>query len=167
MIRRWIARRIQRAAVRSGTEDLQRFVTALQGQSHEELAMLVATATVLRINFRSGGYLPDNAVGVGLPLNDEEFALVQFKFSRLVRSFQKEKMFADAAGASVWLHTLRAFAYPELRLLGRKMWKELERGFPFVLIMLDDIEEMKGIRLPEEARYSYEFIPPGLEPFDL
>ena len=167
MIRRWIAQRIQRAAVRSGTEDLERFVTSLRGQSDEELGMLVATATVLRINFRAAGYLPDNAIGVGMPLDEEEFSLVQLKYSRLVHSFQKEKMFADAAGGMVWLHTLRAFAYPELRLLGRMMWKELERGFSYALIMFDDIEELKGISLPQEARYSYEFIPPGLEPFDL
>ena len=32
----------------------------------------------------------------------------------------------------VWLHTMRAAARLELRPLGRDMWRELARGFPYV-----------------------------------
>ena len=166
MLGRWLKRRIQLAGVRGGTEDLERFITSLRGQSDEELGMLVGLATLLRINFRAGGFLPDEAIGIGMPLAEGEQAQVQYKLSQLARAFQKEGQLTDAAGAMVWLHTLRAFGYPELRLLGRSMWKELRRGFAYAEEGLDQIEELTGKSIPREAKATYDFIPPGLEPPD-
>lgn len=164
MIGNWFKRRIQLAAIKGGTEDLQRFVTSLRGQSGEELGMLVALATLLRINLRNEGYLPDEALGVGMPLDPGAEAQVQFKVSQFVRLFQKEGQLTDAAGAMVWLHSLRAFGYPELRALGRSMWGELRRGFEHTDDGLDQIRELTGRAIPGEARMIYDFVPPGLEP---
>jgi hypothetical protein len=163
MIGNWIKRKIQLAAVKGGTEDLERFVTSLQGQSREELGMLVALATLLRINLRNEGHLPDEALGIGMPLGSGTEAQVQYKISQFVRLFQKEGQLTDAAGAMVWLHTLRAFSYPELRILGRKMWGELQRGFEYADDGLDQIKALTGRAIPVEARMIYAFVPPGME----
>jgi hypothetical protein len=36
-----------------------------------------------------------------------------------------------ASDMSIWLHTLLAAAYPELRQQGLALWNELQRGFKF------------------------------------
>src|SRR5690606_22516782 len=115
---RWFKRRIQLAAVRGGTEDLERFVTSLRGQSDDELGALVGLATLLRIQLRNMHIVPEESLDIGTPLSAEEQSEIQLKIGNLVRDFQKSGNPIDAAGAMVWLHTLRAFRFPELRVLG-------------------------------------------------
>ena len=107
----WLKRRVD------GTQDLDRFVTSLRGMSAAELGTLVGLATVVRINMRNAGHLPDAALDVagGLPA-DKQLA-AQLKMSNLVRQFQQLGQPSDAAGAMVWSHSMRAGATPELRAL--------------------------------------------------
>jgi len=165
MILNWIKRRVQLAAVNGIRSDLERFVLSLRGQSPEELGMLVAIATVIRLNLRANGHLSDGVLGVGMPVSDADQAATQLRISRLVRQFQKMNQLSDAAGTMVWLHSLRAFNYPEVRLLGRQMWAELERGFPHVFDAFHFIENTTGQSLPPGALIASQFIPEGLEPF--
>ena len=166
MIGNWIKRKVQLAAVKGAREDLERFVLSLRGMSSEEIGTLVAVATVIRVNLQSQGGLPEGALGVGLPVSGAEHADIQACLSNLVRLFQKERQPSDAAGAMVWLHSLRSFAYPEIRLLCRCMWEELARGFPHAERALTDIEALTGKSIPDEAIRSCNFVPPGLEPDD-
>lgn len=164
MFANWLKRRIQLVQIRNGTQDLERFLLSLEGMSDEELGYLVGLASVLRCNFRRLGFLPDAAIGVGLPLPREEQANALWELSKLVRALQSENQLTDAGGAMVWLHTLRALKFPELRSLGRKMWRELARGFPHVEEAFEQMQMLTGKPVPEEARASCEFVPPELVP---
>lgn len=166
MLGNWLRRKIRNAGAKAGAEDLDRFVLSLKGQSDDDLSMLVALATLLRGNFRSQGYLPDRALGVGMPLPEEEMAEFQLKISKVFRIFQEGKQQTDAAGTMVWLHSLRALNYPELRLQGRMMWAELQRGFDGAETALEDVCQITGKSVPPLAREELRFIPDGLEPFD-
>jgi hypothetical protein len=82
-----------------------------------------------------------------------------------VREFQKSDQKTDAAGAMVWLHSLRAQGYPELRIKGRELWSELSRGSGHVRAALFNIENMTQKILPELSDEEIQFVPGGLEPF--
>jgi hypothetical protein len=83
----------------------------------------------------------------------------------MVREFQKIGQPSDAAGTMVWLHSMRALAFPEVRELGRDMWKELQRGFPYVSDALSAIEALTGNSLPTGADTACTFVPEALAPF--
>jgi hypothetical protein len=147
-----------------GTPDLERFITSLRGMSAPELGALVAVATVVRINMRNAGHLPDGALAVAGGLPPEKQLAAQLKMTNLVRQFQQLGQPSDAAGAMVWTHSMRAGATPELRLLGRQMWGELSRGFAHAAQAIEDIVALSPNSLPPELTREYRFIPPGLEP---
>jgi hypothetical protein len=159
----WLRRRIELAGVQSGTQDLERFVASLHGMSDTELATLVVIATAVRVSLRMNGQAPDEAYGL-TNFPPKEQAIVQLFVSGLVKKFQTSGRQAYAAGAMVWLHTLRAGSTPELRLLGRRMWGELTRGFPHVSEAIEDMGTVTGDALPPEVASESNFIPPGLEP---
>jgi len=58
--------------------------------------------------------------------------MITFRLSNAIGKLQRSGNPQLAAGLMVWVHTLRAMTRPELRTLGRAMWRELERGFPHV-----------------------------------
>jgi hypothetical protein len=166
MLRNWFKskRSVSIASVRDATGDLERFLLALKGMSDEEIGTLVAMAAVLRMELREQNLFPDAALGVGTPLPEREQGTLQANLSRMVLDLQKNNS-PNAGAAMVWLHSLRAFRYPEVRLLGRQMWGELERGFPHVLEALGFMERPVGQPLPLGALRAGRFIPVGLEPF--
>lgn len=61
----------------------------------------------------------------------------------------------------VWLHTFRSAARLELRSLGREMWKELERGFPYIEESAMLFWELTGRKLDIDGATSF---PIGLTP---
>ena len=160
MLGSWLKRRVQLAAVKSGREDLERFVESLRGQSDFELGMLVAHAAVIRVSLREFGRLSDEALFVTA---DPEQAAIQLHVAGMVRTFQADKAFAAAAATLVWLHTLRALSTPELRSLGRKMWGQLRRGIPLAPAALEGLEKT-GSPLPLGSLVACAFIPPDLDP---
>jgi hypothetical protein len=54
----------------------------------------------------------------------------------------------------------------ELRLQGRMMWSELQRGFDGAETALENVCPLTGKPIPPQAREEQRFIPDGLEPFD-
>jgi hypothetical protein len=87
--------------------------------------------------------------------------MVAFEFDKMVKKMQQRGRQLDAIGLMVWLHTLRAAMNLELRGLGRKMWRELERGFPFAHESAVSYRNMTGIML--ETDYS-DLYPEGFTP---
>ena len=147
-----------------GTQDLERFVTSLRGASADELGPLVAVATAVRITMRNAGHLPDAALDATGDLPPDQQIEAQLKMTSLVRQLQKLGQPSDAAGAMVWMHSMRAGATPELRLLGRQMWAELSRGFAHAPEAIENIVALSPNPVPPELSREYRFIPPGLEP---
>ncbi len=162
MIGNWFKRKIQIASVKTATEDLERFLKSLRGTSDEEIGMLVVVATMIRVNLRKGGRLPDDYLRI--PARGDGSAHAPLYLSRLIRTFQKIDQPTDASGAMVWLHTLRSLAFPELRVLGREMWGELQRGFPYVERSFSEFEAMTNSPVSAEVRKEARFLPSDLAP---
>ena len=163
MIGQWVKKKIYNAGYKSGLEEIERFILSLRGQSDEEIGMLLALANLIRVNLINGGRLSIQVLN--FEVSETEHSQVQMYVSNLVREFQKANQKTDAAGAMVWLHSLRAQGYPELRIKGRELWSELSRGFEHVRDALYDIETMTQKTLPELSDEDIHFIPSGLEPF--
>jgi len=162
MIKNWLKRKVQIASANAAQEDLERFIASLRGASDEELGILIATATIIRVRLTQSGSLPVYALA--LPTPGEGTVRIQLHLANVVREFQKMGQPSDAAGAMIWLHSMRALAFPEVRHLGRQMWKELQRGFQNAPDALNDIAAITGKALPGEAWDSYDFIPQDLSP---
>jgi hypothetical protein len=163
MIGNWLKRKVQIASVRAAREDLDRFNASLRGATDREIGMVMAIATIIRLRLTTSGRLPRNAFA--LPTPGDGSAQLQLYLSGMVREFQKIGQPSDAAGAMVWLHSMRALGFPEVRELGRDMWKELQRGFPYVSDALSDIEALTGNQLAAGADTACTFVPEDLAPF--
>lgn len=157
-------RSIQLASIRDGTADLERFLVALKGMSDQELGAVAATAAILRMKLRQQNLFPDEALDIASALPESRQKAVRIGIYGLARDFQKRND-PSAGAAMVWLHTLRALQFSELRLLGRQMWCELQRGFPHVFDAFHFLEGTTGQSLPLGSLQASQFIPVGLEPF--
>lgn len=148
LVRNWAVRR-QRA-------EMSQFADFLSAMDGKEIGMVVACATHVRHQLENEGTM------LLFPqLEIQKDPMVTARLSRMVEIMQKEKRPRDAAAVMVWVHTLRAMSCLELRMLGRKIWKELSRGFPHVEWAADVVEEMVGKPCNVGG---YEQFPGGLTP---
>jgi hypothetical protein len=136
MLSIWFRRRDQVAPVEGAREDLERFVDSLRGMSDEEVGRVVAFAAIARVALRKSGVLPDELLQI---TSAKKRANAQLAVAQVVRGYRAERRFAEATGVMVWLHTLRALSTPEVRNLGRDMWRQLQRGPLQALIALQDM----------------------------
>lgn len=151
--------------IRVATADLERFVLSLKGMSAEEIGAVVAIAATVRMDLRQVNEFPDGALGIGMPVPEADLEVLRRKLVALSLNWQKKNL-PGAVGAMVWAHTLRAYCFPEVRLLGRHMWGELERGFPHALEALQFMEHTTGQSAPLGSALATQFIPEGLEPVE-
>lgn len=160
-------RKIQMAAVKAATEDLSRFKAGLVGMTKEELGQLVALAHLMGSKLAREGVLPQldddflaNCDLMGQESIDKEPMLAM---GNIIRIYQKENMNQSALGIMVWLHSLRAVVYPEIRQLGREMWVELARGFPYASEQLANLLEHEK-NYDESLGENLDYVPPELLP---
>lgn len=165
MFGNWLKRRNQLAAVQNATADIERFILSLKGMSDEELGTVVALAAIMRMELRQIDELPDEALGVGLPLPEAREVAIRRAMVQTALAMQKQNN-PMAGSAMVWVHTLRAFHFPEVRLLGRQMWAELQRGFSHALTAFGFIEGIAKQPPPLGSYQASQFIPVGLEPVE-
>jgi hypothetical protein len=125
MVFGWFKRKADHGAVNGARKDLERFLASIRRQSNEELGAVMALAAVVRLALRKSGLLPDELLRI---TDDPEQSKAQANVARLISRYQSEKRFTEATGAMVWLHSLRALSFPEVRYLGTEMWRQLERG---------------------------------------
>lgn len=159
----WLKAKAQKKIADTMRDDLLRFLESLKGAASQELGMMLVVATTIRLNLLERGVISESALDVGLYSNGIDDDTAGLRLNKLIRTFQKEGQLSDAAGAMIWLHSVRCIQTPELRNLGRQLWAELERGMPLVEFCADDLELM-GARLPGRVRLEAKFIPKGLEP---
>lgn len=153
----------RRTHVAKATDEIQQFLLALGGMSNEEMGAVAAMAAVVRMTLRQDGALPDEALGIGMPLPEIQETVIRRNVVQTALAMQRQKH-AMTTGAMVWVHTLRARHFPEVRAFGRQMWGELQRGFPHALSALTFLEEMTHQPAPLGAALASQFIPVGLEP---
>lgn len=145
-----------------------RFVAGLRGADHWEIGSMLVIANVLRLNLIDMGKIPEAALDFSIPRDDDtqmQCDLCSVTLASAVTQFQKMGQPSDACGVMIWLHSVRALNSPELRGLGRDLWGELLRGFPFVDEPLRDMKKLIGYRLPTNLDHQLMFVPRGLEPF--
>jgi hypothetical protein len=153
----WLKRRIQMAVVNSFDQDIDRFISGLKGAGDSEVGAIVACAThwrnVLEAQFGWDLDHPDLVVAA----QDIGAAM---KLNRMIREVQQSEP-AMAVGLMVWLHSVRASQTPEIRLRGREMWAELERGIPHAYDGAEGFRIVGGMNLNIEG---VERIPENLAP---
>lgn len=153
----WLSNKVASWSVNTQRKELDAFVHNLKGMDGEELGFAIAMATDMRHSLRA-------AVGWDLldPVAVErEDAYAAMTVNKLIRQYQGEGKQISAASAMVWLHTLRAANILELRVSGREMWRQLQRGFPHCEQAALSAMSVTG-KLPDISGY-YQF-PIGLTP---
>jgi hypothetical protein len=161
MLGRWFKRKIQLAALEAVLTDLSRFMLALEGMDAQEVAELLMLATLARVLAEKNGEWPTAVCDLHAPA--DKAAAVQAAIVKQARALQKDGNTAAAAALMVWLHSLRAGAYPEARLLGRRMWEQMSRGHPLIPEAMRRLEQ-QGIGMPTQLIMEAYYTPEGLEP---
>lgn len=161
---KWMKRKAELAIVNAATSDIERFIKGLRGASSDEVALIVAMATLLRLNLESFGRLPRYALDLRLPRDQYQADMAQLYLNKAVNEFQKMGQPSDATAAMVWLHSARALNIPEVRFLGREMWSELQRGFDEAAHAAVDVCGLVGREVPTDIEAEVRFVPGGLEP---
>lgn len=147
----WLGQKFQHWAADKQRDEMQRFVTSLRGQTAEELGVVVLMATIVRLTVEERTLPPTLLEGLS---HTEADLYAPLHIGRLIKDLQKQGSMPQAAGAMVWLHSVRAILTPELRLLGREMWAELKRGFEHVSTARIDL--MLLTERPVDSRFASE-----------
>ena len=152
----WLTKKFDQWASSKQREELTRFIDMLRSMDGAELGHVVALATHLRHGLEDEGHnVMDPIVYTA---QNVTFALF---LSRTSIQLQKKQQTQEAAGMMIWLHTVRAAIRLELRSLGRDMWRQLERGFPYVEESALHFRQLSGVWLNiSDARQ----FPAGLSP---
>jgi len=159
MLSIWFRRRNQVAPVEGAREDLERFVDSLRGMSDEEIGKVVAFAALTRVALRKSGALTDELLQI---TSAKKQTTAQLAVALVIQRYQAERRFAEATGATVWLHSLRALRTTELRHLGREMWRQLQRGQLHTLTVLHNM----GVSPVSDVTLECWRIPDELHPDD-
>lgn len=163
----WVKKRAMEASADAMKNDIERFTAGLSGADDEELSTMLVIANIVRLRLIESGRIPPAALDFGIPRDDAlalQCDMCPVALVSLIKQFQKMGQPSDATGAMIWLHSVRALNVPEIRAHGREMWRQLERGFPYVEDALMGIQELVGERLPHNIGDELTFIPHGLEP---
>ncbi|MCE7999080.1 MAG: hypothetical protein HEP70_09500 [Rhodobiaceae bacterium] len=163
----WLKKKVLEASADAMKNDIERFIVSLRGADDEEISLMVVLANIIRLNLIEMGKIPLAALDLGIS-RDESVAyqcdMCSVTLVNTIKQFQKMNQPSDAVGAMILLHSVRALNVPEIRIFGREMWQELERGFPYVDDTLEDIRGLTGNPLPANIDDELRFIPHGLEP---
>ena len=123
----WLASRFNRWASDKQQGELTSFIANLRAMDGAEIGYVLAIATHIRHGMQGDGHNVMDPIVYSA--QNPTFALY---LSRMIVGAQKQGRNVEAAALMIWLHTMRAGIRIELRTLGRELWSQLERGFPFV-----------------------------------
>ena len=160
----WIFGKIQTRALHVGAREVEKFVGGFKAMGNRDIGVILAVATVIRINLETHGVIAEGVFTDGPLPSTETLGKYQLEINKLARQFRKMGLDSDSAGAMVWSYTLRCLNVPELRPLGNDLWAELKRGFPHVEGALKEGEAEKGKPFPEWVWAEWGMIPAGLDP---
>lgn len=152
----FLARLLNPWFVRSQKKEVNAFTEALSAMDGREIGFLLAIATHQRNHWEDQGVLLMDPL-VYYPIDPT----IVLRLRGVLREYQKAKQFTDASGAMVWIHTMRVGGQHELRPLVREMWRQLERGFPYVL---ESALEIAAITNLAPRTTGYDQFPAGLTP---
>ena len=149
--------------VKLAIEDIEKDTKYLQGGDDEDISLIVGVSTLGR--YEMDKTIPlTKILSLGLLNNPNDIEYAQATLSKTLKSLQSDSSFALASGMMVWLHSIRAYRYPEIRFYAREMWKELQRGFGGGEISLIDVGPIADFSVSDIKEFDFTFIPDGLEP---
>jgi hypothetical protein len=159
-LRAWM----QERALNKSAEEVTRFLDGLRATSDRDMGLLVAVATVVRVNMETHGVLPEGLFDDEQMPSTETLGILQIRINRVSGQFKRSGNGLDAAGALIWSYSLRCLNVPELRPVGRAIWTELVRGHPHVEDSLKTGETEIGRRYARRVWSEWGMVPVGLEP---
>jgi hypothetical protein len=153
----WLQNMLISWGTKTAKKELETWLKMLRAMNSDEIGMLVAGSTHIRhtleIIYQVNMLDPFTS-------NSADPALSS-KLRGLIQKYQSEGDLSSAAYVMVWLHTLRCCGLIDLRPLGRDLWRELRRGFPFVGAAAHEVYASTSKTLNIDG---YDVIPEGLEP---
>lgn len=153
----WLTNKIGNWALETQRREIASFVTNMRAMDGAEIGLVAACANHQRLlileakgwDLRYPALLADHPANVPLVIGN------------VIRDLQRQGKQPLAAGMMVWLHTVRSMQWLELRQLGRDMWGELARGFPYVEESANSFFELTGYRFETDDACDF---PDGLSP---
>ena len=161
-----LATHFKERATNSSRKAVQDYVNGLRQMTDEDLGIILAVSTVIRVNMENEGYLPKGLYADQALPTPSELGRYQMDLNKLVRDFNKMRHHTDAVGTLLISYSLRCLNVPAVRDLGQIMWAEMQRGLPYGEAALKNGEEEKGEPFPARAWQEWQQIPVGLEPAD-
>lgn len=153
-------------ALEASRKELRKYIDGLKTMPDEDLGVILAVATVIRINMENEGFIPKGLFSEDALPSSNDLGKYQMELNNLVRDFNRARQPTDAVSALLISYSLRCLNVADLRGSGREMWGALSRGFPMVERALKLGEEQKGEPFPERVWQESSQIPVGLEPED-
>ncbi|MDG2034594.1 MAG: hypothetical protein P8J29_11695 [Rhodospirillales bacterium] len=164
MIFDWLKQIFDNQMRNSSRREVTRFIDGLRSMTDEDMGVVIAVATVIRVNMEKEGFLPDGLFKEPTLPSSAALGRYLMDLNKLVRRFNKMGQPTDGVAALVISYSLRCLNVPDLREYGRDMWEVLSRGFPHVEKALKDGEEAKGEPFPKKVWTEWWTIPLGLDP---
>lgn len=145
-------------------EEISQFVEGLRSMTDEDMGIILAVATVVRVNLEDQNHLPVGIYGNAQLPPQQILMSKMVDLAKVARHFDRLGQTTDAVAAVAVLNTLRCLNSAELRHLGRGIWAELARGTPHVKKALAEGERNRDDPFPKRVWKEYQIIPSGLEP---
>jgi hypothetical protein len=106
-------------------KDINTTIRFLNGMDAAEVGLLLAIAADARNSTsRLSEVLLDLHAMAG-----PDAGWLPHQLNQKIKDCQHQRLFT---AWMIWLHTARAAQEPQLRYLAKEMWRELERGFPYL-----------------------------------
>ena len=113
-------------------EDLTKFNAMLKGVSDSAMGGLLVGASAVRYQLIKADKV-SKSIFIKGPVEDTlSFNKTSMLLSRVIKEYQRRGDTSYASFCMVMMHTFRSLSALELVPLGKEMWKELERGFPYI-----------------------------------
>ena len=146
--------------------DMNRFIGMLKGMDDGAIGSLVVGANWVRKNLEQHGQIPDSILTVGPVMDTLKCNKASLEISKAIKNHQQQGNNHLASFMMVWMHSLRSLSSLELVPLGKEMWVELERGFPYIengFQTVSTLSSVLGLDISESILEECDFIPTGLE----
>lgn len=163
MLTDWLKRKIQLKAVKSAEEDIRRVLSTVKGLTDEEMGAVVATSTKLRLALVDHSLNLKELFEIPAPHTSGFFQAAMGMFGDRIRKQQSTGTLYSAAAMMIWHQSMRALVYPEITYLGKEMWREVRRGFPYAAELWSEVSlfenQITDLDLPADE---IDYIPSGL-----
>ena len=128
----WFKNKVLELSIDVMKEDLIKFNAMLKGVSDTAMGGLLVGSSAVRYQLIRTEKVSKDIFLKG-PVEDTlSFNTTSMLLSNIIKAYQKRGDTSYASFCMVMMHTFRSLSALELVPLGKEMWKELERGFPYI-----------------------------------